>query len=89
MGILQGDTLASFLFIMVLDYVLRNSMSFDQGLTITPRRSRRDLGVKVTDLNYAEDLALLSDTIQKEEKLLHDLEYVAQMVGLSLDSYSG
>ena len=84
-GVLQGDTLAPFLFIVVLDYVLRNSMSLDQGLTIEPRRSRRVLGVKATDLDFADDLALLSDTIEQAEKLLHDLEHAAQLVGLSLN----
>ena len=42
-GILQGDTLAPFLFIIVLDYVLRMSVdkSKDSGLEIHPRRSTR------------------------------------------------
>ena len=85
-GVLQGDTLAPFLFIIVLDYVLRSCMCFDNGLTITPRQSRRLPGVKVTDLDFADDLALLSDTIQQAEKLLHDLEYAAKLVGLSLNA---
>ena len=85
-GVLQGDTLAPFLFIIVLDYVLRSCMCFDNGLTITPRQSRRLPGVKVTDLDFADDLDLLSDTIQQAEKLLHDLEYAAKLVGLSLNA---
>ena len=85
-GVLQGDTLAPFLFIIVLDYVLRSCMSFDNGLTITPRQSRRLPGVKVTDLDFPDDLALLSDTIQQAEKLLHDLEYADKLVGLSLNA---
>ena len=86
LGVLQGDTLAPFLFIIVLDYVLRNCMCVDNGLTIIPRQSRRVPGVKVTDLDFADDLALLSDTIQQAEKLLHDLEYAAKLVGLSLNA---
>ena len=61
-------------------------MCFDNGLTITPRQSRRLPGVKVTDLDFADDLDLLSDTIQQAEKLLHDLEYAAKLVGLSLNA---
>ena len=86
LGVLQGDTLAPFLFIIVLDYVLRNSMSLDQGLTIIPRKSRRVSGLRVTDLDFADDLALLSDTIQQAQKLLHDLENAAHLVGLSLNA---
>ncbi|KAJ4937845.1 hypothetical protein JOQ06_002475, partial [Pogonophryne albipinna] len=43
-GVMQGDTLAPFLFIMVLDYALRKAISGqeqDLGFTLTPRRSRR------------------------------------------------
>ena len=42
-GILQGDTLAPFLFIIVVDYVLRMSLDriSQNGLEITPRRSPR------------------------------------------------
>ena len=61
-------------------------MSLDQGLTIIPRKSRRVSGLRVTDLDFADDLALLSDTIQQAQKLLHDLENAAHLVGLSLNT---
>ena len=85
LGVLQGDTLAPFLFIIVLDYVLGNCMSPDLGLTITPRQNRRVPAVTVTDLDVADDLALLSNTIQQAEKLLHDLEHASNLVGLSMN----
>ncbi len=42
-GVLQGDTLAPFLFIIILDYVLRISLDVNnnQGLLIMARTSRR------------------------------------------------
>ena len=43
-GVMQADTLAPFLFIIVLDYALRKAISGreqDLGFTLTPRRSRR------------------------------------------------
>ena len=49
-GVLQGDTFAPFLFVIVLDYAPRkaiNGREHDLGFTITPRRSRRDIGVAV------------------------------------------
>ena len=85
-GVLQGDTLAPLLFIIVLDYILRQSMKDDHGLTLIPRRSRRVPGLTVTDLDYADDLALLSDTIQKAQSLLHDLETAASLVGLHVNA---
>ncbi|KAL5260789.1 hypothetical protein ACHWQZ_G010818 [Mnemiopsis leidyi] len=85
-GVLQGDTLAPFLFIMVLDYILRNCMSPDYGLIITPRQSRRIPAVTVTDLDFADDLALLSNTIQEAQSLLNDLEVAAEKVGLCMNS---
>jgi exonuclease III len=84
-GVLQGDTLAPLLFIIVLDYILRQSMKEDNGLTLIPRRSRRVPGLTLTDLDYADDLALLSDTIAKAQALLHDLETAASTVGLHVN----
>ena len=52
---MQGDTLAPFLFIIVLDYALRKVISGrEQGLgfTLTPRRSKRHPAVVRTDLEY-------------------------------------
>ena len=42
-GVLQGDTLATYLFIICLDYVLRTSIDKikENGLELTKKRSRR------------------------------------------------
>ena len=57
-GVLQGDTLAPFLFITLLDYVLREAL-FDNidGFTITPCRSSRYPAVRICALVYADDIA--------------------------------
>jgi hypothetical protein len=85
-GVLQGDTLAPLLFIIVLDYILRQSMKEDNGLTVAPRRSSRFPAVKVTDLDFADDLALISDTIEKVQRLPHDLETAASDIGLHVNN---
>ena len=85
-GVLQGDTLAPFLFIIVLDYILRNCMSEDSGFTIKARQSRRIPAVQVTDLDFADDLALLADSIKQAEQLMNELEHAAQLVGLSMNA---
>ena len=84
-GVLQGDTLAPLLFIIVLDYILHQSMKDENGLTLAPRRSRRIPGVTITDLDFADDLALLSDSIEKAQALLHDLEAAAADIGLHVN----
>ena len=72
-GVLQGDTLASYLFIIVLDYVLRN-LDQNKNLSFALRKqlSRRYPAEMLTDADFADDLALLLDKIGNAEKLLHD-----------------
>lgn len=83
-GVLQGDTLAPFLFIIVLDYVLRISvdLSKEKGIKIKAPLRTRGKGLFLTDLDFADDLALVAETIQNLEDLLHSLETSASQVGL-------
>jgi len=53
-GVLQGDTLAPFLFIIVLDYAMRKATEgkeTDLGFMITPRKSRRHPKEVLVDLD--------------------------------------
>ena len=83
-GVHQGDTLAPFLFIIVLDYVLRISVDTfnNKGIQIKTPQGTRDRGLFVTDLDFADDLALIAESIQNLEILLHSLETAASQVGL-------
>ena len=83
-GILQGDTLAPFLFIIVLDYVLRMSVDKinDNGLEIHPRKSSRNPAVHLTDTDFADDIALISGSLFNAQNLLSSLESAAKCVGL-------
>ncbi|KAJ4949221.1 hypothetical protein JOQ06_020739 [Pogonophryne albipinna] len=88
-GVMQGDTLAPFLFIMVLDYALRKAISGreqDLGFTLTPRRSRRHPTVVLTDLDYADDISLLSDSVEQAQELLNRVESECAKVGLRLNA---
>jgi hypothetical protein len=95
-GVLQGDTLAPFLFIIVVDYVMRNTVEGyeDLGLTITEGRSTRlprkanksaQNPVRFTDTGYADDLCLVSDTLAEAQILLGRLETAASEVGLFMN----
>ena len=81
-GVLQGDTLAPYLFIICLDYVLRTSIDKirENGFELTKRRSKRDA-------DYADDLALLANTPNQAETLLHSLERVAAGIGLHINAH--
>lgn len=87
-GILQGDTLAPFLFVIVTDYILRQSLDQinEKGLTIKPRQSRRYPSQHVTDLDYADDLAITADILSDAQDLLTSLEHAAAKVGLQLNA---
>ena len=87
-GVLQGDTLAPFLFIICLDYVLRKALDENPelGFTLQQPRSRRYPAVKITDVDYADDLALLTNTIQDATALLHKIEEAASEIGLYINS---
>ena len=63
-GVLQEDTLASYLFIISLDYVLRTSIDKikDHDIKLTKERSRRYPAQTITDAGYADDIALLANT---------------------------
>ena len=89
-GVFQGDTLAPYLFIIVLDYALRMALKDGKeeelGFTITPRRSSRSPKQALSDLDFADDISLLSDEIKQAEELLHRVEYQCSKVGLGLNA---
>lgn len=88
-GVMQGDTLAPFLFIIVLDYALKKAISGREqelGFTLTPRKSSRHPAVVLTDLDYADDISLLSDNMEQAQELLHRVELECTKVGLRVNA---
>ena len=75
-GVLQGDTLAPYLFIICLDYVLRTSVDKikENGFKLTKERSGRYPAQTLTDMDYANDIALLANAPAQAKTLLHNLE---------------
>ena len=81
--ILQGDTLAPYLFIICLDQVLRTSMDKmkDNGFKLKKERSRRYLAHTITEVDYTDDMEHLANTHAQAETLLHSLEQAAAGIG--------
>ena len=88
-GVLQGDTLAPYLFILTLDYSLRRAIcgrEEELGFTLIPRKSRRVEPVMATDFDFADDIGLISDTAAKARGLLLAVESECRKIGLQLNS---
>ena len=86
-GILQGDTLAPFLFILVVDYILRMSVDkiSTKGYELRRRQSSRYPAVHLTDTDFADDIALISQSLENAQSLLQSLEQASNCVGLYLN----
>ena len=87
-GVLQGDTLAPYIFVLVVDYVMRRAIDEageECGFQTQRRRSRRYPAKYLTDLDFADDIALLSSTIQSAQRLLSSVEHCALSVGLRIN----
>ena len=57
--------------------------SDDCGFTLEKAKNRRHLALCITD--YADDIALLSDSVDKAEKLLHNVEMTAKLIGFHIN----
>ena len=81
--------LAPYLFIICLDYVLRTSIDKirENGFELTKKRSRRYPSKTITDANYADDIAILANTPNQVETLLHSLERNASGKGLHVNAH--
>ena len=88
-GVLQGDTLTPYFFIICLDYVLRTSIDKikENGFELIKKRSRRYPAKTITDADYADDIAILANTPAQAETLLHSLERAAAGIGHHVNAH--
>ena len=86
-GVLQGDTLAPYLFIICLDYMLRMSIDKlkENGFKLTKERSRRCPAQTITDEDYTDDIALLANTLAQAKTMLRTLEQATAGIGLHVN----
>ena len=87
-GVLQGDNLAPYIFAIMLDYCMKQAIGDEQEILGSPvegRRSRRTPTVVISDLDFADDIALISDEIAQAHELVLRVEKEAAEIGLHLN----
>ena len=86
--VLQGDTLAPYLFIICQDYKLRTSIDVmkENRFKLAKERSRGYSAQTITDADYADDIVLLANTSAQAENLLYSLEREAAGISLHINA---
>ena len=70
-GILQGNNLAPFLFVLIVEYAMRQAIDghVEQlGFEITPQKSQQHPAIKVADMLFADDVTFLSEETDQAPK---------------------
>ena len=87
-GVLQGDVMASFLFIILVDYLIRKATSdLDSGVETHPRRSRQYPAEVLNDLDVADNIALLESTMARAHVQLTSTASAAHDLGLIISVF--
>ena len=88
-GVLNKDTLAPYLFIICLNYMLRTSIDImkDNSFKLAKERSRRYSAQTIMDADYADDIALLANTLAQTETLQHSVERAAAGIRLHINVF--
>ena len=88
-GVLQEDTLAPYLFVIVIDYIMRKALTGREeklGIQLRKRQSRSVPLIIVTYIDFVDDIALVSDGIKKAEEMLRRVELSEKYIGLSMNT---
>ena len=65
----------------------RSKLIRENGFELTKKRSRRCPAKTITDADYADDIALLSNTPNQAETLLHSLERATADIGFHINAH--
>ena len=87
-GVLQGDTLAPYFFIICLAYVLKTSVDKikENSFELTKKSSRWYPTKTITDADYANDIAILVKAPTQAKTLQHSLERATGGIGLYVNA---
>ena len=73
-GVLQCDTLAPFLLMLCLDYVLKKSLDINSNLVFTLSQRRSSPEICITDIDHANDIGLTTDSVKDTMTSIHKIE---------------
>ena len=85
-GVLQGDVLAPFLFIIFVDYLLGKASGPLSGVVTCPCRSRRYPAKMLNDLDFTDDIALLESSMPRAQSKLTRTADAAAELGLVISA---
>ena len=79
--------MAPYLFAIVLDFAMRKALEGreDLGFELTKRWSRRRPPMTITALDFADDIALISEEIAEAQEMLNRVEIETLRIGLHLN----
>ena len=86
-GVRQGCIWSTLLFNIVIDWILKKTnllQSTQCGIQLKRRQSRRYPEVRETDFDYADDLALIDETVGGLQEQTDSLTKIAAMTGLKV-----
>ena len=88
-GVLQGDTLAPYIFTVMTDYAMRQAIGNDAlelAFKLDRKKSRRQNLNLITDLDFTDDIALVTEELEQAQDFLHCVQENPQKIGLHLNS---
>ena len=86
-GVLQGDTLAPYLFNICRDFGLRTFIDKMKGNGFKQTKERRYTAQTITDVDNIDYIVLLANTPAQAETLLHSLGWAASGIGLHVNEH--
>jgi hypothetical protein len=86
-GVLQGDTLAPYLFVIVIDYIMSCAQMECNVPFVMKKGTRhgRVPNIEISDLDYADDIVLMADTIEDSQDFLNAVTKHAAQLGLMVN----
>ena len=76
-------TMLPHLFILLVDYILRQSLVDEDGVTLKPASGRRHPAVTLSALAYVDDVAITSDSADGAGRNLRRLQFHSEAIGLN------